>query len=336
MSKLGGSGHPTFAASAFVSLFVESVLYGLFALTYAISTYALVRRRSVWTRSRWVLLLVSTVMFFFATVHLIINFWRDYNAFLSSSNPQMWLVNRGTRTGEYVGKNVLWHAQIILGDAFLIWRLFIVYSRKRLVWIPFFTGFIASIITAIGALVQQTMRDPKVSIFSSAYKDWPLSFFVLSLFVNTGSSLLIAFRVWRVHRQATTIRTSGLLRVAAIVIEAAGAYAASILVTFVLYFVNSGALKITMDVTMQLVGVSFCGIVASVNFGFTSPREDEQTYPQLPSSIRFDTLPPETGMEWPSYDPLAVHQDATSKRAMPQSSLRPTREEKTLSDETAV
>lgn len=38
---------------------------------------------------------------------------------------------------------------------------------------------------------------------------------------------------------------------------------------------------------MQIVGITFCGIIISVNLGFTSPEPDSGA---RPSSIRFDTI----------------------------------------------
>ncbi|KAJ7484644.1 hypothetical protein FB451DRAFT_1233036 [Mycena latifolia] len=276
---LGGTGL-SYAESAFLSLFLEALFYGLFVFMYAISTFVVCRRRTSGQTSlgnvNIPLLAVSSSMFIFGTIHLGIDAHRAMESFVYYPGGAFaYLLATGTNSGEYVLKNVLYNVQTLLGDGFIIYRLYQTWGRNKFIAFPFFLCFLASIATAIGVNVTQTLRKPNQSIFSGALHDWPLAFFIMTFIVNVGCTSLIAYRIWAVNRQTKMLNVGTLVPVAVVIVESGLIYSIAVVIDLALYLSNSGAYKIVQDTLMQIIGLVFCGIIASMGLGLSNSTKDD-------------------------------------------------------------
>ncbi|KAJ6631244.1 hypothetical protein B0H10DRAFT_1657146, partial [Mycena sp. CBHHK59/15] len=130
--------------------------------------------------------------------------------------------------------NVLYTTQTILGDGFIIYRLYQVWGHNRLVCAPFVLCFFGSIATGTGVLVSQTLRKPSQSIFSGALHDWPVAFYVMTFVVNVGCTTLIAYRIWDVNRQTKKLKTGTLVPVAVVIVESGLVYSIWVIILFAL------------------------------------------------------------------------------------------------------
>ncbi|KAJ7871357.1 hypothetical protein B0H13DRAFT_2060658 [Mycena leptocephala] len=281
---LGGTGL-TYAASTFFAMVFETVFYGIFLYIFIISTLVLYRNRpgsqTSLANMNLRLLSVSSLMFILGTIHLAIDVYRAMQSFIYyPGGPMAYLLATGTKQPIYVLKNVLFTLQSFLADGFLIYRVYKVWGSNRRMSLPFVLCFFGSIVTGIGTLVTQTQRKPSQSLFSGALHDWPLAFYIMTFLVNVGCTALIAYRIWAVNRETKILDVGTLLPVAVIVIESGAIYSTCVVILLVLYMNNSGAYKIVQDMLMQIIGLVFCGIIASVGLGTSDP-----TRPSNMSSI---------------------------------------------------
>ncbi|KAJ6590492.1 hypothetical protein DFH09DRAFT_1026483 [Mycena vulgaris] len=248
---LGGTG-ASYAESAFLSLFLEALFYGLFLFMFAMSTFVLCRKRTHVQTSlanfNIPLLAVSTSMFILGTAHLSIDAYRGLESFVYSPGGAFaYLLSAGTNSPAYVLKNALYNAQTLLGDGFIIYRLYNVWDCSKLIILPFSLCFLASIATGVGVIVSQTLRKPSQSIFSGALHDWPLAFYIMTFIINVGCTALIAYRIWSVNRHTVMLNVGTLVPVAVVIVESGLVYAVSVVVLFGLFLSNSGAYKIVQD-----------------------------------------------------------------------------------------
>jgi len=166
-----------------------------------------------------------------------------------------------------------------------IYRLYKVWGDKKLICLPFVLCFFASIATGIGGIASGVLRKPTQSIFSASLHDWPLSFYVLTFVVNVGCTALIAYRIWVVNRKAKTSNAGTLLPIAVVIVESGMIYAIFVVTLLALFLSNSGAYKIVQDMLIQIIGLVFCGIIASVGL-----RQSESTKSTMGKSSKVSAL----------------------------------------------
>ncbi|KAJ7770610.1 hypothetical protein B0H16DRAFT_1715269 [Mycena metata] len=292
---LGGTGL-SYASSAFLALFLEALFYGLFAFMFAISLFVLHRKRPTvhtsFANGNLPLLSVSTLMFILGTIHLGIDAYRAMQAFVYFPGGAFaYLLSTGTNQPIYIVKNVSYYAQMLLGDGFMIYRLYKVWGSNKLITFPFLVCLFANVATGVAVVVTQTLRKPTQSIFSGPLHLWPLFTYILTLMVNVGCTTLIAYRIWAVNRQTKLLNVGTLVPVAVVIVESGVIYAVCVVLQLGLFLSDSGGFKILEDVLMQITGLVFCGIIASIGLGLsaTSSKDGPGNRSSVPSALVFGT-----------------------------------------------
>ncbi|KAJ6486782.1 hypothetical protein C8R45DRAFT_995862 [Mycena sanguinolenta] len=278
VTPLGGTGL-SYASSAFLAIILETLFYGLFVFMFIISTFVLFRKRARNQTSlanvNLPLLSISSIMFILGTIHLGLDSYRAMESFIYYPGGAFaYLLAMGTNTPLYISKNVIYHAQIFLGDIFMIYRLYKVWGGNRLICLPFVMCLLASIAAGVVALTTQTLRNPSQSIFSSALHDWPLAFLVMTLVVNVGCTGLIAYRILAVDCETKVLNVGTLVPVAVVMLESGVIYTIATAIQLGMFLDNSGAYKIAQDTVVQLTGLIFCGIIASVGLGLSDATKN--------------------------------------------------------------
>lgn len=200
------------AAAYLVAQFIGCILFGLSVATFALAIQSLCDGPfSKLTKVRWALLGVCTAMFVIGAVSVgqmlrhVLNAFVFYDgpggaaAELNNTRDPMNIVHVSlyNTSSAYpltflVNKAITYPTQCLLGDAVLIHRTWMVYSRKFWVIIVPLIFIVADIVAGFGILVAElrlnigTATDPTVL-------PWSTSFFGLTLTQNllcTGRDLL--------------------------------------------------------------------------------------------------------------------------------------------------
>ncbi|KAJ7672892.1 hypothetical protein B0H14DRAFT_3069200 [Mycena olivaceomarginata] len=274
-ASLGDTGL-SYASSALLAIILETLFYGLFLFMFLTSTFVLYRKRvrgqtSLLKAVNLPLLSISTIMFIFGTIHLGMDAYRTMELFVYyPRGPLAYLIASGTNTPLFVSKNVIYHAQTFLGDIFMIYRLYKVWAGNKLICLPFILCFVASIAAGAGALATQTLRKSGQSIFNHPLHNWPLAaFLAMTLVVNTGCTVLIAYHIWSANRETKLLNVGTLVPVAVVMLESGLLYTIVTAIQLAMFLKSSAAYKIAQDAGMQIIGLIFCGIIASVGLGLS-------------------------------------------------------------------
>ncbi|KAF9477272.1 hypothetical protein BDN70DRAFT_862090 [Pholiota conissans] len=267
-------------AVTLVSVFVESTLYGLFIALFMASTVLIFRKaKSPRNSLNKPLLFASVSMFILGTTHVGVDLRRTMDAFLQSSDPLTFL----GRVNEpiYVAKSTAYAIQTLVGDAFILYRVYLVWNGDRKVVFPILICFIASIGVGIGALQAFARASPDAPVFISDLQNWIVSFFALTLTTNftSTSESLIAFRIWWVHRRTRGILGSRrtILPAMVVIIESGAIYSACLVILLSLYLSGSFAQYIVLDAVTQVIGVVFSLVIVRVALGISSEGSKTQT-----------------------------------------------------------
>nr|GAT50861.1 predicted protein [Mycena chlorophos] len=260
--------------ATFVSLFVESVLYGMFILLFALAMSVLLGKRKLSANGTKPLLGVSITMFILGTVHVASDLRRAMNAFLYDQDIS------NLDTVSYMIKSTAYAMQTLVGDGFMIYRVYLVWNGDHRVVIPLIVCLLGGIAAGAGALNSFYAVKTDDALFLINVHNWIVSFFSLTLFTNVTSTLLIAGRIWlinsRAHNSASEVfKRGGLGPAIMIIVESGAIYSFALILLLALYVNNNYAQYILLDAEAQLVGVVFTMIIVRVGMGLAT---DVTTY----------------------------------------------------------
>uniref|UniRef100_A0A8H8CE37 Uncharacterized protein n=1 Tax=Psilocybe cubensis TaxID=181762 RepID=A0A8H8CE37_PSICU len=290
-----------------VSLFVEAVLYGLLIVLTIASTVVLVRKSRLSRSSiNKPMITASALMFIFGTVHIAADLQRLLDAFVRhvADHPggAKGYLNQ-VNTPIYVLKSTVYGAQTLVGDAFIIYRLYLVWDGDKRIIIPLFISFLASTGVGIGAVHGFALAAPDAAIFLKDLQHWIVSFFSLTLCTNFVSTALIASRIWWIHHKTKALVSGrSILPAMVVIIESGAIYSACLIILLALYLSGSYTQYIVLDAVTQVIGVVFSLVILRVALGISSETKKTRTARMTtlafgsgkngePSSVESEELP---------------------------------------------
>jgi hypothetical protein len=261
-----------------VSIFVESIFYGLFLFLFLLSASVIWSRHRESPSSRSIntkLFCVLLAMFIVASINLGASFARVLDAFLIGANPELTTQKLSAiDTPIYLLRAILYGIQTLIGDVFILYRLHLVWNGNKFVFYPLLTGFLGSVVTALGSFTSAahshlSSSSTTLPILTFKQNGWVISFFVLTLLINGFATALIAGRIWWVPLRVTQIQGSnGNLGPTSIAIMESGAiYSISLVILMVLYVKHTYAQNIVLDSMTQIIGIAFSLVIVRVALG---------------------------------------------------------------------
>ncbi|KAF8260605.1 hypothetical protein EI94DRAFT_1706178 [Lactarius quietus] len=190
------------------------------------------------------MLIVSSIQFALATGHVITLLVQLIRAFIGAAGtldgPSLYLLDQSTP--EHVAQEVLFITNSLIGDAILIWRLWVIWNRNFWLCFPFIILCIATGVTGYTALGHLAALTPSDTVFLARVHNWLIATWALSMATQFGATLLIGYQFWRsIKWNAKGIRSSR-IAVLWILVESGALY--SVMTIFLLGFssTNTGAI----------------------------------------------------------------------------------------------
>ncbi|KAJ7153892.1 hypothetical protein C8R43DRAFT_1126568 [Mycena crocata] len=238
-----------------VGIWIETLLYGINCVVFSTAIYVLLYKRSADTRPVF-LLLVSSILFIFATAHVGLVLQQLLEAFIYGAPGTATLYFADQSSPLPVTKLVLYSLNVFTQDLVLVWRLWIVWGRDwRIIVVPI---IFECTHTAAAFVAEARGAIPGIPVFDKILHRWALVNWSLDLTVNIGVTAGIAYKLWSVgmNVQALTGRRSNKYYGAILtVIESGGLFTTATLVTF--------------SLVMQLATLTPLLIIVRVGLGLT-------------------------------------------------------------------
>ncbi|TFK33517.1 hypothetical protein BDQ12DRAFT_700743 [Crucibulum laeve] len=260
-------------AISLATVCVEWCLYGLFFALFCASMYALILRQrsfSAQPKLRQVssslmpLILSSVLIFIFVTADVIFVFIRLFQAFMwykNGSAPLEFYANLSQPTE--VAKGFIIATAVVIADAMIIYRLWIVWSYNNAIIIfPTITLFGATV-CGIGTTYQLTRYDMGENIFNSQTGRW------------ITSLSCIAGRIIKINQKSISYGGASLTSIVAIIIESAAIYTTWTTFFFISYLSKSNLQFIGADCWSVISGISFMLINVRVALGWAQSGRNE-------------------------------------------------------------
>ncbi|RPD72802.1 hypothetical protein L226DRAFT_466444 [Lentinus tigrinus ALCF2SS1-7] len=231
------------------ALVLEIIFYGAFIVTFCIGTWLLLCRTPPQTRrqnSTIVLLVANTVMFLLSTTHFALDI---YGATLGYF---------GASFAIEAAKFMIYVSMTLIGDSFMIYRLYRVFSR----WWPVI--ILPTFLLLLDAIIGYTSTFTGIVGFYMS-----VAFYGISLFINVICTACILWRVFRLTRefQAVNNRKSKLKiwKVIEATVQSTAIYSAA-MISLVITFVNSTELgyPTCLNIFPSLIALVFSFIVIRV------------------------------------------------------------------------
>ncbi|CCM03473.1 uncharacterized protein FIBRA_05606 [Fibroporia radiculosa] len=274
-------------AASVASVYIESLLYGILFVLSVASLSILIRRREELINSpvnaRVIrqaaiitpMSLAALFLFITNTAHWILGVYRGFQAFV--------LCDGGTLPTEYLSdmrkpteivQISLLMSSLIIGDAMIIYRLWIVWGYTWFV-IIFPVGTLVGL--AVGIVVSLAMLLPGQDIFDTAAGQWITANCVFTLCTNVYSTGFIAWRIWRATRSAKQYGGSSLMGVMGILIESAALYTAWTILFFVTYHTRSNLQYTFSETYCAIAGIAFMSINVRVGLGWAQRAHNDSS-----------------------------------------------------------
>ncbi|KAF9558816.1 hypothetical protein CPC08DRAFT_667036 [Agrocybe pediades] len=252
---------------------IESFFYGIFFILTTFSVYLLIIRQKT-TSSRHSIFRVpffyaSVGIFLSVTAHWILTWIRLFDAFIhfnDGTTPVLYYADL-RRITEVVKTGFL-IATLVMCDAMVIYRLWVVWNYNKLVVIFPLCTLAGLIVCGIGITYQFSVFPLGADVFTSIAGRWITSDITFTICTNIYSSTFIAWRIWRINRSSRKFGVATLNSVLVTVVESAAVYTSWAIMFFATYLSKSNMQFFTIDTFPAIAGISFMLIMTRVGLGW--------------------------------------------------------------------
>ncbi|KAI0324273.1 hypothetical protein GY45DRAFT_432292 [Cubamyces sp. BRFM 1775] len=270
------------ARAEIIALFMESTLFGISTVLYAIAIWILLYRERTRGHSRlnMVLCLTSTAMWLLSIAHLTLDIVRAVRGFavwgqdVAGGAAKFYSV---ISDPTQVAKNAVYIVTTLIADCFVTYRLWIVWNRA--LWVLPLPILLVCATAAVGVEVCIHIADTPAGqvIFSSKLQPWIRTFFSLSLTTNLLATLLIAARLLWAKRRVSEHRAgsdsvSPYRKAIETVVQSAAIYSVALASLLGSYLAGSNAQYICLDSMQPTIGITFTLI--TIRAGLSSTMDD--------------------------------------------------------------
>ncbi|KAK7056366.1 hypothetical protein VNI00_002920 [Paramarasmius palmivorus] len=262
-------------------IIAEAGLYGVLTVLTAATLYILIQKNPS-PKLNLPLILTSCLMYTLATAQMVVDCVVIFDAFIDLPRPERIALMANLSIPIVATKRALFFVMLILGDAIVIYRCWVVWDHNwLLITFPVCCSLVSGVIAFIS--IWATQNPEAGSFILKAPWTYGTVIFVMSLCANATSTALIAYRIWSNDRKFTsglpsvgeTSVISGrgrLLPIAKILIES-GALNTAFLVTYTAVLQaqkRQGGLAVVADMSTPFIGIVFSLVI--VRIGLRSRR----------------------------------------------------------------
>ncbi|KAJ7717980.1 hypothetical protein B0H16DRAFT_1610043 [Mycena metata] len=251
---------------------LESLLYGILLVCACATLYLRFARHKkitgdrtpIWrTRRVWWNPVVTPTVAILATcsAHWILTVVRFFEAFSSGGNAVALLFYSNDSRSTQVARSALTELAVLIGDAVIIHRLWLIGNRNIYVTIIPVISWIGVLVCAIVVTVLFSQSNLEQDPFRTSAGNW-----VTGNWVLTAVAALIAWEC---------LGNGVLMRVLAILVESAALWTAWTVFFAVSYQTHSNLHSIVTDLTATTVGLVNMFVHLRVEFGWSSTRDPD-------------------------------------------------------------
>ncbi|KAJ3801878.1 hypothetical protein GGU11DRAFT_767582 [Lentinula aff. detonsa] len=234
---------------------------------------------------------ISSLMFFIATLHMAVNAYRLIAGYVDhASVPGGAVAYMGDlRTWHYILKDALYATQENLGSAAAIYRCWVLWNHNWKIIVFPSVLLIVNIVAGYMVCGLYTTVSSTINVFNPRLTTWIKIFFPLTVALNIITTSLMSYRIWYTHSQATLYASgnddSQVMSVMRMLVESAALQLVVEIVLLALYSSDINAQYIVLESIAPIVGITFNALTIRIKLRSMSAARndgDTQTIGRLP------------------------------------------------------
>ncbi|KAF8073468.1 hypothetical protein FPV67DRAFT_1477990 [Lyophyllum atratum] len=226
------------------------------------------------------MIIISTVMFFIATFHLVMNCIRLLRGYvdhrLTPGGPVAFIGD--LRPWDHILKDTLYATQENLGSAAAIYRCWVLWNRDwRVIALPC-ALLVVNFVAGYTVCATYASVDPTETVFSPRLDIWIRTFYSIAVVLNIITTGLMSYRIWVTHKRSAAYATGQgrLLPVLRILVESAALQLGVEIVLLALYCASINAQYILLESVASIVGITFNAITIRIKLHAISEGSSHQ------------------------------------------------------------
>ncbi|TFK47989.1 hypothetical protein OE88DRAFT_1738112 [Heliocybe sulcata] len=268
-----------------LATWLSSIFLGALIVLYFGCVWTLVYKPNRGGPINMPMLAAATAMVVISIMHNAISVQRNVQAFFDhvDGNPVKYFILSSNFPNLF--QTTLFVVQVLIGDAMLIYRSFIVYGRDwRVVAVPILM-LLGTLVSGIELVYQFSIVDARTvtdeTYFGNVVQPWSTAMKVASMAQNIVCSTIIALRIWRIGRY-----DSGKIywRSIELIVESGILYSLVVLVLLVLNVTKQNTYSIVYYALVPIIGIIFTCIIIRVGLREGSTVDSQSTSLPLDSS----------------------------------------------------
>ncbi|KAL1727879.1 hypothetical protein EV714DRAFT_238482 [Schizophyllum commune] len=253
----------------FLGATLQTLLYGFYiAVAYECTRMLYLKRKH--RRVNKYLVATHVALFLLVSVRCITTTTRVLYGLRFHQQPDGFIDTGAMNSAWSLVANSAWYLSILVSDAFIIYRVYVVWRGNWYVVSPIIFGWIVNASTGIWYLYTMRFYPRGVLTYSGLLTKAEIAFVAFTLYTNLLSSLLIAYRIWHVRRgvqHLTDGRKDAVHQLLVVMLESAGFYSILLLVHIILLGLNSLVMYVATDLETPTIGIVFSYIIVRVSEG---------------------------------------------------------------------
>ncbi|KAF8063438.1 hypothetical protein FPV67DRAFT_1672463 [Lyophyllum atratum] len=258
----------TIVEARIAAFFVESVILGLYMVTFFHTALSLFSTGSRWKKYRELnhgMVIVAMLMLFNTTMASATSFVITWRAFVqpppggvteSFSEITNWAV---------IFKSATLLTQTTIGDAMLIYRCWVVYARSWLVVAFSILLWLGGTVCSVFLVYYEITFKSHGLVSASKLHPFGVAFWASTVALNVITTGLLVWPIWKVSQQhdefayhsSPSHRNNMMRHVMQVIIESGALYTVMAFLTFVTYTSKSNSLYIVSSAEVGVAGIAF-------------------------------------------------------------------------------
>ncbi|KAG2069394.1 hypothetical protein BDR04DRAFT_1078174 [Suillus decipiens] len=245
-------------AAGMISISLEGILYGFSVFMFLGTIYTLTHNRRIQAVSR-PSLVVALLLLILSTAHIVINIIRTGDGLVKYRNtfpggPEAFFGDVSQVT--YLAKDILYIMQTLVADGVLIYRCYVLWQSAWIIILPCML-WCSVLVTGISATYISSQV--KNNFFGEELAPWVEACLISTIVSNSLSSGLLAYRIWMIERNVSTVRTtkSTMMPVLRALVDSAVLYSTFLFSALICFLYSNNGVIVVVDMAMPIMSITF-------------------------------------------------------------------------------
>ncbi|KAI0044751.1 hypothetical protein FA95DRAFT_1608278 [Auriscalpium vulgare] len=259
--------------AALAALLTGSILYGVHLVTFGNAVHVLLLQKR--RQARRPILIAATFLFFlFGTLFTVFSYLWVQDAFVAYKGPggaTAKLLQISGVVPQLVATPLT--AQMLVGDAMLIYRCLVLYQRNWLIVVLPILCWLGTAVLGVRIIVVTAQLNEQTTISNNRVEPMIIAMLSLTVAVNTFCTSMIVYKIWRMRRRLQNVLQDSAPprvqygQIITVLVESTAMYSTCAIMLLILEILKTNAAYILYHATIQIVGIAFNVLTIRIDQG---------------------------------------------------------------------